>query len=236
MLEVDSSKEAAVCPHCGTPYIVEKAIQQFITNNTTIIHGNAVDVEYTNLRDAAFYRLSHGDYETAYSSFGTICNKYTYHDPQNFYYLAKAYTHNFSIDYIRKITYEKCNDSNIDAALCRKGYVETVKKQLSGWSDAMYDTQKYNKEISEINQFIEKIDKTLIKELENEIEIERQIISKRVDRTKTIDNTFTVLSVVFLIAGIILIVLGIKINSFGPVILGVLAMIQGGRYLSNHYL
>ena len=35
-LEVDSAKEAAICPHCGTPYIVEKAIQQY---NTTIQAG-----------------------------------------------------------------------------------------------------------------------------------------------------------------------------------------------------
>lgn len=31
-LEVDNSKDAAICIHCGAPYIVEKAIQ--ITNNT----------------------------------------------------------------------------------------------------------------------------------------------------------------------------------------------------------
>ena len=32
-LEVDSAKDAAICPHCGTPYIVEKAIHLYHTSN-----------------------------------------------------------------------------------------------------------------------------------------------------------------------------------------------------------
>ena len=32
-LEVDSAKDAAICPHCGTPYIVEKAINLYQTSN-----------------------------------------------------------------------------------------------------------------------------------------------------------------------------------------------------------
>ena len=35
-LDVDPSKDAALCPYCGTPFIVEKAIQQFITTHKTI--------------------------------------------------------------------------------------------------------------------------------------------------------------------------------------------------------
>lgn len=48
-LEVDDSKDAAICPCCGTPYIVEKAIQNFnISNNISaenviIQNGNASD-------------------------------------------------------------------------------------------------------------------------------------------------------------------------------------------------
>ncbi len=33
ILEVDSSKDAAICPHCGNPYIVEKAIQSVEQSN-----------------------------------------------------------------------------------------------------------------------------------------------------------------------------------------------------------
>ena len=35
-LDVDPSKDAALCPYCGTPFIVEKAIQQFITTHKTV--------------------------------------------------------------------------------------------------------------------------------------------------------------------------------------------------------
>ena len=37
-LEVDSSNDAAICPFCGTPYVVEKAIHQYVTNVTNHIH------------------------------------------------------------------------------------------------------------------------------------------------------------------------------------------------------
>ena len=47
-LEVDSTKEAAVCPYCGTAYIVEKAINNYnTTNNITAdvvnIYGGTSD-------------------------------------------------------------------------------------------------------------------------------------------------------------------------------------------------
>ena len=29
LLEIDSSKDAAICPFCKTPYVVEKAINNF---------------------------------------------------------------------------------------------------------------------------------------------------------------------------------------------------------------
>ena len=40
-LEVDNSKDAAICPFCKTPYIVEKAINQYNLNaNTVNLNGN----------------------------------------------------------------------------------------------------------------------------------------------------------------------------------------------------
>lgn len=40
VLKVDDSKEAAVCPYCGSAYIVEKAIQNFnITNNLSVANA-----------------------------------------------------------------------------------------------------------------------------------------------------------------------------------------------------
>lgn len=50
-LEVDNAKEAAICPYCGTPYIVEKAINNYNTVNNisagvvNIYGGNVSDFE-----------------------------------------------------------------------------------------------------------------------------------------------------------------------------------------------
>ncbi len=43
-LEVDPSKEAAVCPFCNTPYIVEKAITNYVTNVTNNIQAQSVNI------------------------------------------------------------------------------------------------------------------------------------------------------------------------------------------------
>ena len=41
-LQVDITKEAAVCPYCGTAYIVEKAINYY--NTTNQIHADVVNI------------------------------------------------------------------------------------------------------------------------------------------------------------------------------------------------
>ena len=43
-LEVDDTKEAAVCPYCNTPYIVEKAINNYTTNITNNINAQVVNI------------------------------------------------------------------------------------------------------------------------------------------------------------------------------------------------
>ena len=46
-LEVDPSKEAAVCGFCGTPFITEKVINNYNTTNVTNIgnlHADVVNV------------------------------------------------------------------------------------------------------------------------------------------------------------------------------------------------
>ena len=43
-LEVDNTKEAAVCPYCNTPYIVEKAINNYTTNITNNIQAQTVNI------------------------------------------------------------------------------------------------------------------------------------------------------------------------------------------------
>ena len=46
-LEVDPTQEAAVCKYCGTPFIVEKAIQNYNVQHATIEHADNVTVDMT---------------------------------------------------------------------------------------------------------------------------------------------------------------------------------------------
>ena len=43
ILQVDSSKKAAICPYCGTPYVVQDAINNYITNIGNL-HADVVNV------------------------------------------------------------------------------------------------------------------------------------------------------------------------------------------------
>ena len=52
-VEVDSSLDAAVCKHCGTAYVVEKAVAQYAvqeTRNTHIGHINTVNIHQNSVR------------------------------------------------------------------------------------------------------------------------------------------------------------------------------------------
>ena len=45
LLTVDEKKDAAICPYCNTPYIVEKAINHYnVTNNITVSNGGVINV------------------------------------------------------------------------------------------------------------------------------------------------------------------------------------------------
>lgn len=42
ILDVDNAKDAAICPYCNTPYIVEKAINNYVTNISNNINAQTV--------------------------------------------------------------------------------------------------------------------------------------------------------------------------------------------------
>ena len=49
-LEVDPTKEAAVCPFCGTPYITEKAINNYNIHNNVSVQQGTVAVQGENVK------------------------------------------------------------------------------------------------------------------------------------------------------------------------------------------
>lgn len=73
-LEVDNSQEAAVCKYCGTPFIVEKAINNYVVKNTINVENASFNVSGVNidnlLRRALEFEVA-GDIEKALD----YCNK-----------------------------------------------------------------------------------------------------------------------------------------------------------------
>lgn len=53
-LEVDPSQEAAVCPYCNMPYIVEKAVRNYNIRNAKIEHADTVNIDMKGTADSFF--------------------------------------------------------------------------------------------------------------------------------------------------------------------------------------
>ena len=53
-LEVDPTQDAAVCPYCNTPYIVDKAIQNYNVQNAKIEHADTVKIDMKGTADSFF--------------------------------------------------------------------------------------------------------------------------------------------------------------------------------------
>ncbi|MBR6256435.1 MAG: hypothetical protein IKR23_03570 [Lachnospiraceae bacterium] len=81
-LEVDNSKDAAVCPFCNTPYIIEKAINQYNISNTYHIE-NAVfesDDSEDKLLKRGTAQLEMKEYSDASKTFRKMTKMY----PENY--------------------------------------------------------------------------------------------------------------------------------------------------------
>ena len=53
-LEVDPSQEAAVCKYCNTPFIVEKAVQNYNIQHATIEHADNVTIHTKSTAESFF--------------------------------------------------------------------------------------------------------------------------------------------------------------------------------------
>ena len=97
-LQVDAEKDAAICEYCKTPFVVEKAINNYnqsiqnqtINNNGTInvenvyIH-NADDVDIKNAYDLGFQAINGANYSEAFKYFTKVLEKNSDHGPSILY-------------------------------------------------------------------------------------------------------------------------------------------------------
>jgi hypothetical protein len=53
-LEIDPTQDAAVCPYCSTPFIVEKAVQNYAVQHANIDHVDKVEIDMKGAADSLF--------------------------------------------------------------------------------------------------------------------------------------------------------------------------------------
>ena len=101
-LEVDPSREAAVCPYCKTPFITQKAINHYSTTNVTNIdrfHAEVVNMTDDSSRDnrvkAGETFISLNDYVSAEKIFGDLTKDCPY-DYRGWWGLIRVYSVDFS--------------------------------------------------------------------------------------------------------------------------------------------
>lgn len=74
-IEVDDSKEAGICKYCGTAFVTEKAINNYIINNTFNIQNAKLIVpakNIENLKKLGNEEYKKGNYDKAYEYFSEV--------------------------------------------------------------------------------------------------------------------------------------------------------------------
>ena len=102
-LQIDNAQDAAVCPYCGTPFVVEKAINYYTTQHVTNIgsiahadiHVNEDSGLEAKVKNAEAYLTKHKDYAKAEALFQEITENYS-HDYRGWWGIARIMTREFS--------------------------------------------------------------------------------------------------------------------------------------------
>ena len=102
-LQIDSGRDAAICPYCGTPFVVEKAINYYTTQNVTHIgtigHADIHVMDDSGLeakvKNADAYLTRHKDYAKAEELFLELTESFS-HDYRGWWGVARTLTRDFS--------------------------------------------------------------------------------------------------------------------------------------------
>lgn len=151
-LEVDDTKDAAICPYCGTPYIVEKAINNFtVTNNIKADVVNIVNqVNPNNSADEMYKTCLECCRRREYEAMGYTLTKFRKEYPTDYrvYYIELLqYSNNFT--YINEE--KKFNIGTLE-------HVTSLYNQIKKWAppnELNRITNEYNPYISKLRQAIQ---------------------------------------------------------------------------------
>ena len=119
-IEVDETKELGICQYCGTPFVTERVINNYVTQNVHNITQNVTKVIYGNEKDEGedYFRraLTFIDLEDWVAACDTLA-KATKLSPQNaeyWFYCVVAHTKNFtSTEDFFHDEYDRCYGGNL---------------------------------------------------------------------------------------------------------------------------
>lgn len=180
-LELDSSQEAAVCPYCHTPFVTEKAINNYNTMNVTNIgnlHADVVNVSDDQSRDnrvksgETFIKMN--DYASAQKIFSKLAEECPY-DYRGWWGLIKVATENFQKEdiifqklYDVKSLYERAiavadEQEKVNISNEYIPYITNIESQMNSKSSSCKKqieqlTTKYEKEKSGIENEINRME------------------------------------------------------------------------------
>ena len=173
-LKVDPSLKAAICEHCGAPYIVKDAINYYKTE-ATIAHAEVVQADTVNIVDetasegrlkAAEAYMNSANYAQAQAEF-TRVKELT---PQNhlaWWGLIRSITHEFQLDFFDETTLDEL-DSYADE-IVRNAPDGEYEDKMAIWYNFLAKERKNNEDrITELNSENRKM-KIRINDLSSEI-------------------------------------------------------------------
>ena len=153
LIEVDETKEAGICASCGTAFITEKVISNYITNNNTV--NNITNINYGEKKDGdyefkqAMTRLKLDDFDAAVLAIEKATEKAP-ENPKYWIYDAYIDTQRFT-----QIPTEWCYRGGYDSSKPINKSIEGVANFFALASDE--DKSKYSAELgvdlSDFNRF-----------------------------------------------------------------------------------
>lgn len=174
-LKVDTANEAAVCQFCNTPFITEKAINNYNNSyNIDTLHADVVNISNDFSREDlikagdTFIKL--GDFNEAHVTFREATQKYPY-DYRGWWGLVKAKSRNFTRMKLTK------NDTSEISLYYNKAKMVANEEQITSIAT------KYDQYIEVVNNTTESRKKQLTDELEH-IENEIPLINKEYQNKK----------------------------------------------------
>lgn len=220
-LRVDSSKEAAICPYCRTPFVTETAINNYNTNYTTNVEHLHADVVNLNDDKSIGSRVRSGetfikldDYAAAERIFKELTVECPY-DYRGWWGLIKVRSRNFNdedisrneLRYIEELYRNTCAVASTDEQ-------NKIKLQYNRYHDyvqASLDTEL--KSVQDKMEYCKSTFKQKITPIEAEIKDCEQ-------KAKSSDSVGRVLTILCCIVGVVATVVYTKLEGFG---LGIIA-------------